>query len=213
MKRVLCFLALTALFAGVVERQCFGGIHPSLEDALELAAIGPNGIDLNPGEEVQLTIRITALKTPSSFSGIPSLLWEGGDFQINTGSDSVFGAAVTDPFITAGPGWNNNPPEGNTSRNFVGGGSSVTVFADFPPLFSMSRDLGTIILRAGSETGSFTTSFSNIVMITGDQAIPGSGLIGTVNVNFSYNVVPEPSAALLCLVSLTGLVIRRRNRV
>lgn len=158
---------------------------------LLLSATGPAG-DLNPGQEVQLTVRATA---QSAF-----ILYNGGDFLIGSGSDATFGTATYD--LTGAGSWTAVPPEGGTTRFFTGGPAGTHIFFNAGD----SLQLGRIVLRAGNTPGSFTTTFSQVLQL--DSAfLP----INTTTAGFSYNVVPEPSSAMLMGLAATGLAFRRRR--
>lgn len=182
---------------------------------------GASSIDLLPGEEVTLRIWAEHVTPFPSSVGAPNydtLLLNGGDFRINSNSDSTFHA--TSILYTPGgafDGWTASPGEGGPSRFHTGGplngvrlGAPEYDASPFGALLPLSRDFSfaTIVLRAGNTLGSYTTDLTSIVMLDG-----GFNDIVTTSVGFSYNVVgvPEPSSALLLGLAATGLVVRRRR--
>lgn len=165
---------------------------------LLLSLTGPGGstsADLFEGDEVNLLLQLQATR---SF-----VLWNGGDVMVNTGSDSVFGAAV---YLPDGAGaWTAVPPEGSTQRFFTGGPAGTKIFFNAGETY----DLGTIILRAGATPGSYSTFMTEVLML--DSAFLPLN-VSLQNFSYTVSVIPEPSSMLLLGTGLVGLVVRRRRR-
>ncbi len=180
--------------------------------SLILNARGPGGstsAELMPGEEVVLTISMTATSFPTDIDppeGLFRLTFQGIDLRINSGSTATFEATtVSPPFGTENGGvggWIAVPPAGQTIRDGAFGAAGQL---NISPA-NATRILGTIVLRAGGDAGQFETFFTNINALDG-EFLPIPVTPGT----FSYSVVPEPSAALLSMLGLVGLAFRRRQ--
>lgn len=156
------------------------------------AAGGANNVELQFGQEIELTITATA---QTAF-----LLYNGGDFTINSGSSATFQAATY--LLTGAGGWTAVPPQGGPSRFFTGGPAATHIFFNAGD----SLNLGRIVMRAGNTQGSFSTSFSDVAQL--DSAfLP----IPTQTSGFSYSVVPEPSSAMLLSLAASGLAFFRRR--
>lgn len=158
---------------------------------------GVNNVDLLPGQEIELTVSLTVTSLPVA---PPLVAWNGGDFMLNSGSDSTFQGAV---YLLDGAGaWTAVPPPGGTQRFFTGGPANT----QFWFAVGNSATLGTITLRAGNTAGVYSTFFTEVLQLdSGFLPIP------TATANFSYSVVPEPSSAMLLGLAASGLAFRRRR--
>lgn len=160
--------------------------------------------NMTPGQEVRLVISLNWV------SGFQS--YNGGDFMINSGSDSTFQA--TEFLIPPGPGtvggWTAVPPAGGTQRFFTGGPTAPFTFSQtvIPGLTNgPTLTLGSIVLRAGNTAGSFSTFFTQVLQQdAGNVDIPN-----LQTANLSYSVVPEPSSAMLLGLAASGLAFFRRR--
>jgi len=169
---------------------------------LLLSVLGPGGsnnLSISPGQEIELTIRMTVTSLPAGF---PFLAWNGGDFQINSGSDATF--QQTTYLLSGAGGWTSVPPQGGTSRYFTGGPASTQFF--FTP--GATLDLGRIVLRVGNAPDCFEVTLDQVSMLDSDF-LP----IPTQTSGFFYgnlNCIPEPSSAVLLGLAIIGLSFQRR---
>ncbi len=66
-------------------------------------------------------------------------------------------------------------------------------------------------LADGSVTGSFWLPAGDYSLTIGGADSSGTDLLGTYGINVSLTVIPEPSAAGLLVVSVVGLIARRKR--
>lgn len=137
--------------------------------ALKIKAQGTKSV-LVPGEEDTLTITLVCLSATS---------WVGGDFTLSTGGNSLLMEGTVNPdFNPAWSFWFPFPEPGSFARRYTGGPSGT---ANLLP--GQEVLLGTIVIRAGSSTGSFSTGMSEVLQLDGSF-----DLINTTVENWNYTV-------------------------
>lgn len=177
-------------------------------------ADGLGTINLFPGEEVVLTIKVSAITAPLGIDEDGQLIpqeYSATDLYIQTDGGTFEATSVN-----LGPlrsqvrigGWFPSPGPSGSVRLL-----SVQFRTAFFYDSADSRTIGTITLKAGSQLGNYrvffveSQGFYDTRHFTLNRRIEGSQ-----NLGFQYRVVPEPSSVFLFGVGIAGMGVRRRRK-
>lgn len=134
---------------------------------------------------------IGAVIPPSLVVNVPGY----GDVSFTSGYNAILGA---DSQLTVGTDFYGAP-----SLQFIEGDTIIVTFLGAVP---SHVDFNTIAVSVGTGEGFSKIDAGHVYLLTLNNSIDGAGVIAV-----NFDAVPEPGAAVLGLIGVTGMLLRRRR--